>query len=161
MTIITDSTVLPDIGMLTIDDSLDSAQAEALVLAARRFYAFWDTGDVRHLDAAIAAEFHDHTLPAGRPQGPAGPPAASQCFRAAVPDLRCEIEDLLVVGDKVAARLRWRGSFTGVLGDRQGAGEPIDFMVIDVLGVRDGRIVANWHLENIAILMQQLGVASL
>jgi hypothetical protein len=30
-----------------------------------------------------------------------------------------------------------------------------------VLGTRDGRIVANWHLEDNLTLMQQLGVVDL
>jgi predicted ester cyclase len=161
MTTITDTPELPAVGMLTIDPSLDSAKAEAAVLAARRFYAFWDTGDVQYLDAAIAPDFHDYTLPQGRPQGPAGPFAASRRFRAAVPDLRCEVEDLLVVDDKVTARLHFRGSFTGAICDRKGAGEPIDFIVIDVLALRDGRVVAEWHLEDNLSLMQQLGVVSM
>jgi predicted ester cyclase len=109
----------------------------------------------------LAEDFLDYTLPPGRPQGPEGPLAASRQFRAAVPDLSCEVEELLVVGEKVTARLRFRGTFTGTFGERQGSSQPIDFIAFDVLGIRDGRVAANWHLEDNLTLMQQLGVVDL
>ena len=49
--------------------------------------------------------FFDNTLPKGRPQGIEGLKFAAQNFRKVVPDIHCKIEDLLVVGDKVTARL--------------------------------------------------------
>jgi predicted ester cyclase len=117
-------------------------------------------GDAAQLEAAIAARFEDHTLPAGRPQGPEGPAFASRQFRAAVPDLRCEVEELVVAGEKVTARLRFRGTFTGTFANRSGSGQPVDFIAIDVLGFHDGKVTDNWHLEDNLTLMQQLGVVA-
>ena len=53
----------------------------------------------------LLKNFFDNTLPKGRPQGIEGLKFAAQNFRKVVPDIHCEIEDLLVVGDKVTARL--------------------------------------------------------
>lgn len=39
---------------MVVDAGLPRAQADAEILAARRFYAFWSTGEPRYLDAAIA-----------------------------------------------------------------------------------------------------------
>src|SRR5437868_4599771 len=58
-------------------------------------------------------DFRDNTLPAARPQGPKGLLYASKAFRTAVPDLHCTIEDLLVSGDKVTARLLFSGTHQG------------------------------------------------
>jgi predicted phosphoribosyltransferase len=51
---------------VVIDRSIPAAQREAMSLAARRYYAFWDTGDVRYANAVLAPDFVDRTLPAGR-----------------------------------------------------------------------------------------------
>jgi predicted ester cyclase len=143
---------------MVVDASLPRAQADAEILAARRFYAFWSTGEPRYLDAAIAPTFTDRTLPRGRPQGPEGPAFASKSFRAAVPDLSCEVEQLIVAGDRVVAHLRFRGRFTGTFGDTKGAGQAVDFIATDILRVQDGRITDNWHIEDNLTLFQQLGV---
>ena len=65
----------------------DKQQTDASILAARRYAAFWNTGDPAYAIAALSPDFYDPTLPAGRPQGLAGPLQASLAFRAAVPDL--------------------------------------------------------------------------
>jgi hypothetical protein len=75
-----------------------------LVKPVNMLYTFWDTGDKRFLEHAVDPSFVDNTLPTGRPQGPGGPVAASAGFRRAVPDLTCELSDLLVV----AASSRYR-----------------------------------------------------
>jgi predicted ester cyclase len=77
-----------------------------------------------------------------------------------VPDLRCEVEELVVAGEKVTARLRFKGTFTGTFGDRAGSGQPVDFIAIDVIAINDGKITDNWHLEDNLTLMQQLGVVA-
>ena len=149
---------LPAPSSLTVDASLPRARADAAILTARRFYAFWNTGEARYLAAAIAPGFTDHTLPKGRPQGPDGPAFASKAFRASVPDLRCEIRQLIVAGDRVVAHLRFTGHVTGVFGGKAGSGQLVDFIATDILRIADGRIVDNWHIEDNLTLMQQLGL---
>jgi len=43
--------------------------AQPVILAARRYAAFWNTGEPRYAEAALAQNFVDRTLPSGRPQG--------------------------------------------------------------------------------------------
>jgi predicted ester cyclase len=137
----------------------DAPGADILVRAARRYAAFWNTGDPQFAKAALASEFVDRTLPAGRVQGPKGPLDASAGFRAAVPDLRAEIDDLIVAGDRVAVHLHFRGHFTGAFQGVHGTGQVIDFQAFDLYRIdRDGRIAENWHLEDNLTLMQQFGV---
>lgn len=134
------------------------AQIAASVLAARRYAAFWNTGDAAHANAALAPGFMDRTLPAGRPQGPAGPLLASQMFRGAVPDLTAEIQDMVVAGDRVSVHLRLKGHFTGRFGEVAGTGQVIDFQAFDLYRVENGKIIENWHLEDNFGLMQQMGI---
>jgi len=67
---------------------IPARQRDTMLSAAARFYTFWNTGDEALLHQVVSDRFFDHTLPPGRPQGPAGPAAASKAFLAAVPDLK-------------------------------------------------------------------------
>ncbi|SFD33675.1 Predicted ester cyclase [Bacillus sp. 491mf] len=143
---------------MTIDPSLNQQKAMEMVHAAQRFYAFWNTGNDALIPQAVTDNFFDNTLPKERPQGPKGLTFASSNFRKAVPDLQCNIEDLLVTGDKVTARLSFTGTHKGNFGEKQPTGKAVHFFAIDILRVKDGKIVEDWHLEDNLTLMQQLGV---
>jgi predicted ester cyclase len=127
-----------------------------VVKAARTYVAFWNTGDPAQVKAALADDFIDRTLPPGRPQGVDGPLMASKGFRAAVPDLRAAIDDLVVSGDRAVVRLHFTGHFTGTFGASRGHGQSVDFRAIDVYRVERGRIAENWHLEDNLTLLRQL-----
>jgi predicted ester cyclase len=143
-----------------LDQSLSKAQLAAQILAARRYDSFWNTGDESLARAALATDFTDSTLPPGRPQGIAGPLAASKTFRSAVPDLHCEVDQMIVTGDRVVAHLHFTGHFTGVFKSVQGNGQPIDFIATDIYRIADDRIAENWHIEDNLTLLQQLGVVA-
>jgi predicted ester cyclase len=145
---------------LIADARLPKPALELLTLAPRRYDTFWHTGDERLAKAALSPAFIDHTLPKGRKQGPEGPLMASKTFRSAVPDLTCEVEQMLVAGDHVTAFLHFRGHFTGTFGDRAGKGQTVDFIAVDIYRVQDGLIAEDWHLEDNLALMQQLGIVA-
>jgi len=132
--------------------------AQPVILAARRYAAFWNTGEARYAEAALARTFVDRTLPAGRPQGLSGVLEASKNFRAAIPDLSAEIEELLVVNDRAVVRYTFIGHFTGTFKDVKGDSRDISFRAVDIYRVQNGQITDNWHLEDNLSLMQQLGV---
>ena len=136
----------------------NKAQSAASILAARRYAAFWNTGNEAYARAALAPDFMDRTLPAGRAQGVAGPLEASKAFRTAVPDLSAEIVQLVVAGDRVSVQYRFRGHFSGRFGDVAGKGQAIDFTAFDIYRVHQGRIAENWHLEDNLQLMKQMGI---
>jgi predicted ester cyclase len=145
---------------LTVDGGLDLERARHLVRTGQVLYTFWHTGDVHWLNEAVDPSFTDHTLPPGRPQGAGGPAAASATFRAAVPDLACELADLLVVGDKLAVRLRFTGHFTGTYNGIAGRGQAVDFIAFDIQHVGADRIVEDWHLEDNLTFLLQAGLAT-
>ena len=134
------------------------AAAQPVILAARRYAAFWNTGEARYAESALAQNFVDRTLPSGRPQGLKGVLEASKNFRAAIPDLKAEIEELLVVNDRAVVRYTFTGHFTGTFKDLKGDGRAISFRAVDIYRVQDGQISDNLHLEDNLSLMQQLGV---
>lgn len=143
---------------LIVDGSLSPAQVVAILKPVEAFYGFWNNGSQALLDQAISPNFTDRALPPGRPQGPTGPMVAIQGFMAAVPDLRCAVEQRLVVGDRVVSHLRFTGHFTGTFQGLQGTGQPIDFIATDDLRVQNGRITDNWHLEDNLTFLNQIGM---
>jgi predicted ester cyclase len=48
-------------------------------------------------------------------------------------------------------------AFTGTFGKLKGKGQKIDFIATDIYEISDGKIVANWHIEDNLTLMKQLG----
>jgi predicted ester cyclase len=77
---------------------------------------FWNTGKESLARDALAINFIDKTPPEGRKQGPEGAILASRAFRAAVPDLRCDVEQMIISGSRVVSHLHFRGTFTGTFG---------------------------------------------
>lgn len=146
---------------LTVDGGLDAQRARQMVRIGQALYTFWRTGDVRWLHEAVDPSFTDNTLPHGRPQGIDGPAAASAAFRAAVPDIACELSDLLVIGDKLAVRLRFTGHFSGTFNHIKGEGQPVDFIAFDIQHVGTDRITEDWHLEDNLTFLLQAGIASI
>lgn len=155
-----DDNALSRAGHLVVDPSLPKAQADAQILAALRYDGFWNTGDPALAKLALAPDFTDRTLPSDRVQGISGALAASATVRQAVPDLTCEIEQMLVVGDRVVTHLHFHGHFTGHFVETQGHGQSIDFVATDIYRIANGRIHDNWHIEDTLTFLRQLGVVA-
>ncbi|HKR46453.1 MAG TPA: ester cyclase [Paraburkholderia sp.] len=145
---------------LIVDKSLSKQQLQQQIHAARLYDTFWSTGDEAQAREALAADFTDRTLPAGRPQGVAGPLAASKVFHGAVPDVHADVEQMIVTGDRVVSHLHFTGHFTGTFNGVQGKGQPVDFIATDIYRIHDGKITDNWHLEDNLTFLQQLGVVA-
>jgi predicted ester cyclase len=146
---------------IAVDRGLSDDRACHMVRIAQLLYTFWNTGEERFLAQAVDTSFTDRTLPPGRPQGLAGPAAASASFRDAVPDLTCELSDLLVAGDKLAARLWFHGHFTGHYNGIPGSGQDIGFVAFDIQRVGPDKIVEDWHLEDNLTFLLQAGMVTI
>ena len=132
-----------------------------MILAASAALAVPTPATIATTDSlAISDDFIDHTLPPGRPQGPAGPAAASKAFLAAVPDLKVAVAQQILAGDRVVSHLRFTGHFTGEFKRNKGRGQPIDFIATDILAVRAGKITDNWHIEDNLTFLQQIGLVA-
>lgn len=146
---------------MSVDSGLPRERAAHLVKITQTLYTFWHTGEVRFLHAAVDAAFVDNTLPDGRPQGLEGVVLASKTFRAAVPDLTCELADVIIAGDKVAVRLVFRGHFSGTFNGVQGDGQAVEFIAFDVQHVGEDLIFEDWHLEDNLTFLLQAGIVVL
>jgi len=114
-------------------------------------------GNTRLLAEIIAPEHISH-LPNGDHYGPEGVRIDIAGFRAAFPDLRLTILDLVAEYDRVVYRFvadgTHEGPFLGVA--PTGKRIKVDGMVLD--HIRDGKTVERWVQYDGLSLMRQLGV---
>lgn len=143
---------------LIVSKDIGKKQLAALLAPINAFYGFWNNGSATLLDEGLSKNFVDHTLPPGRPQGPTGPAIASKGFLGAVPDLKCEVVQRIVAGDRVVSHLHFTGHFTGTFNGHAGTGQPINFIATDILRVQGGKITDNWHLEDNLTFLNEIGL---
>ncbi|MFM0522382.1 MULTISPECIES: ester cyclase [Caballeronia] len=143
---------------LVIDTTIPMTQLEAQILATRKYGTFWENGDESLAREVLSPDYRDRTLPPGRPLGIDGPLGAFRAIRAAIPDMRCVIDQLLVLGDRVMVHLEFKGHFKGTFKGVQGRGQPVAFIAMDIYRFDDGLLVESWHLEDNLTLYTQMGL---
>ena len=148
----------PDV--LIVASGMPAAQRSMLTKTARTFYAFWNTNDAAQGSSVISPSFTDRDLPPGRPQGPTGPLFANAQFHQAIPDLRCQVTQQIIAGDRVVTNMRFTGHFTGTSGTLQGTGQQVDFVATDILRIEAGKITDNWHIEDNLTYQTQIGAVT-
>jgi predicted ester cyclase len=75
----------------------------------------------------------------------------------AIPDISFLIEDAVVDGDTIWVRVRGRGTATGPFFGPP-SGRRLDFTVVDIARVVDGRIVEHWGVPDRFAILAQTGV---
>jgi predicted ester cyclase len=77
-------------------------------------------------------------------------------FARSIPDMKFEIKEVLVAGDRVIVRGEVTGTPAGDLFGVPHAGKSFKIMAIDIQTIRDGKIARTYHLENWLSAMGQL-----
>lgn len=109
-------------------------------------------------DAYISADFVDHDPWPGTPGTLEGFKAGTRAFLAAFSDLSVAFDDIVAEGDKVAVRGRIRGTHTGEFMGAPATGRQVDVPGIDIVRIRDGKMVEHWGVFDAATMMRQLGL---
>jgi predicted ester cyclase len=78
--------------------------------------------------------------------------------RTAFPDLVVSIENMVAAGDKVATRLRWRGTWTGGFMGLTPHGKEMTWTAIAVNRLDNGKIVERWFNSDVFGMLQQFGL---
>jgi steroid delta-isomerase-like uncharacterized protein len=128
----------------------------------RRIYDEIISGrNLEAIDALLADDFVEHEeLPPGMPSGKEAPKVMGAMMRAAFPDFRATVEEMLEDGDKVIARVRFSGTHQGEFMGIPPTGNRFDVPVIDIIEFRGGRAIAHWGVMDMGRMMQQLGVGA-
>jgi steroid delta-isomerase-like uncharacterized protein len=108
------------------------------------------------IEELIAPNYVNHDFPASA-AGPEGFKQVLGMFRAAFPDIRVTLEDVLGEDGRVATRGYFSGTHQGDFQGIPATGKPIKVSYIDIWRVQDGKLVENWVKMDLMGLMQQLG----
>jgi ketosteroid isomerase-like protein len=77
-------------------------------------------------------------------------------FAKSIPDMKFDIKEVLVAGDRVIVRGEVTGTPAGDLFGVPHSGKSFRIMAIDIQTVRDGKIARTYHLENWLSALGQL-----
>jgi predicted ester cyclase len=111
-------------------------------------------------DLALADELFDVNF-GGPHQAVRGPEAARRgvaAMRAAFPDIRFTIEELLAEDDQVVVRVTFRGTHQGPFMGIAPTGRHVTATGVELARLAGGKIVAEgWHHYDLLDLLDQLG----
>jgi predicted ester cyclase len=114
-------------------------------------------GDEEVLDRLIAADLVDHNPVPGQVAGLAGFKYWVTTMHDAFPDIDGVVEDTVVEGDKVAARVTWSGTHRGVFAGVAGTGVAVRIQALHIVQFRDGLAAHWWGTADIFGALTQIG----
>lgn len=126
-------------------------------LIVEHYEAVVHAGDAAAIERQLTPDFVDHEAPPGTPPGPAWVVPWSGTLRAAFPDLRVTVEDMVAEGDRVAVRATWRGTHRGPFLALAPTGRSFVFSGMVFWRFAGGRLAERWAEIDRMGLMQQLG----
>jgi steroid delta-isomerase-like uncharacterized protein len=92
-------------------------------------------------------------------RSPSGLAAQVENFRrllASMPDLRLQVEDRIIAGDKVVARNTYSATHTQTIRDIPPTGKAFAFRTIDIWRVENGKFAEHWDLTDVAEALNKL-----
>ena len=136
-----------------------TSRSEAYRVLERIFDEGFATGNDAIVDEICSPDLVEHQfgLAGGGAEAIAHVKAAIRDVHRAVPDISFTIEDSVESGDVIWVRVRGRGTATGPFFGPP-SGRPVDFTVIDVARIADGRIAEHWGVPDRFAVLAQTGV---
>jgi steroid delta-isomerase-like uncharacterized protein len=138
---------------MTSEITSPAANVELVRAAAQAFNA----GDTDGCMARMAPDFVINLAELPEPQH--GLEVWRQNFemmKRAFPDLQAHIEDIFAAQDKVAVRLRLRGTHSGEFLGFGATGRTIEYVSHEFYRIADGLIAEEWICSDMATLLRQL-----
>ena len=119
---------------------------------------FWCRGNPDAADEFVDPDFIDHQALPGAQPGIAGLKDFIRAWRSAFPDMHEVIELMVSDADMVVGRFRLSGTHLGEFFGIAPTGRRVEITGIDMLRLRDGKIVEFWYNEDTLGLFRLLGV---
>jgi steroid delta-isomerase-like uncharacterized protein len=123
----------------------------------RRIIEAVSRGDADGLDELMSPDFVDHNPIPNQAPGRDGFKQWMATARAAYPDLRGTVEDLVAEGDRVAARMTWRGTHQGEFIGIGPTGKPVSFSAFHFVRITEDGAVEWWGTADLFGALQQVG----
>jgi ketosteroid isomerase-like protein len=129
---------------------LSEQQARAIVAPWYSLFNIATRGDVEATQQAVLTE--DYESCAGYLPGECWGRDTSikvvSNFANTIPDMKFDIKEVLVAGDRVIVRGEVTGTPSGELFGVPHSGNSFRIMAVDIQTIRDGKIAKTFHLEN-------------
>jgi steroid delta-isomerase-like uncharacterized protein len=125
-------------------------------LIARLHARLLGARDLTAVDDYFAADFVSHNQPPGLAPGRDGVREFFALMRDGLPDVEVAVDELVAEGDRVAVATTISGTHRGELFGQAPTGRRVAVTGIDVVRIRDGRIVEHRGLTDMVGLMRQL-----
>jgi len=125
----------------------------------KKFYE--DVFNKHNVDAAdqfIAKDAIDHNAMPGTKPGLEGIKDEFRQFFAGFPDWTVTVDDMIAEGDKVVARVTIKGTNKGMMGGMAATNKAAQWGLIDIVRIKDGKLVERWGYGDDVAMMTQLGL---
>ena len=138
---------------------MGTSASPASIVMSRIFDEGFATGEGAIVDELCSPDLVEHQfgLAGTGQQAIEHVKAAMRDVHTAGPDIAFTIEDEVEDGDTIWVRVRAQGTATGPFFGPP-SGRPLDFTVVDVARVVDGRIVEHWGVPDRFAMLAQSGV---
>src|SRR5882672_3283245 len=138
--------------------SLSGAQARAIIAPWYSLFNIAGRGDVKAIhEQVLAADYESCSgyLP-GECWGRDTSIKVVSNFANTIPDMKFEIKEVLVAGDRAIVRGEVTGTPAGELFGVPHTGKSFRMMAIDIQTIKDGKITKTFHMENWLSALRQL-----
>ena len=126
----------------------------------RRLHELWTAGDLEAVDEVYAPEFVGHFPSSSHlPErlGPAGVREGIRRIKAAFPDWREDVDEMIAEGNRVVTRYTSRGTHRGEFRGIAPTGRAITVREISIYRIAKGKVTEQWCLLDELDRLQQLG----
>jgi ketosteroid isomerase-like protein len=135
---------------------------EAHKAAVLRLTEFFNSRQFDRLEEVLHPDFRERGISSFPPVNPEPGPASQrklyEMFLQALPDARAETIELIAEGDKVVMHDLFGGTHRGDFLGRPGTGKHVEWMVIHIYTMRDGKILEDAILTDALAIVQALGL---
>lgn len=118
----------------------------------------WHAGNLAAVDDLFTADYANHNPATPEVRDRTGYQAWASALRAAMPDVRIEVAELIAEGDRVVKRFTTHGTQTGELLGIPPTGKQVAFTGITIYRIVGGQVAECWWNVDMVGLLQQLGV---
>jgi steroid delta-isomerase-like uncharacterized protein len=114
-------------------------------------------GRLEMIDACFAEDFVEHNPVPGQKAGREGVKHRVSALRAAFPDVRFVLDEVVAEGEIVAVRYRWEATHSGTFLGIPATGRRVAVRGMDFYRFQNGRVAEHWDNMDELSMLSQLG----
>jgi len=125
------------------------------------FYTeFLNKGNIKLLDSLVADDYIENEPIPGFELNKKGLKDYFKMMFVAFPDFKANIDFMVEEKDKVVIYLTYTGTHKGNYMGAKGSNKKINFKAIDIIKIKNGKMVEHWGVLDVMTMMEQLEMIS-